>query len=299
MASMWDKLTGKAPWVEDPEEDEDDEALEEAEEAEDGTEDDAADEAEDETEDEIEDGDEGPRFRFGKKKQVAAHMKERAKDRSYLKAIGWWMIPMGACLVLLLLSLGVDGLMNNDARAQIARNTLTIQDNANKILTAKADIAAAESQKSQDEGRMVWAEDTHVEDDAAASAFFQRYMTWSNSAEYKALRDEFQIMYPGDSNALNCLFPEQWSYQDPNTLDVRDYIDREHLNLKFDRLTAYRLGSSVSTAAVSYGAIVLANRDADTFGSSTQRLAFYAEYDILDGAVALHNIYQLSDMKEY
>lgn len=279
MSTLWEKLTGKAPLVENK-----DDAAQAG-----GTENGAENKAE------------KKRIRKARReedKQMGT-MRARKKDYSFLKVILKWMIPIGICLALLIASKFVDGFMNNAARARIAEQVTVHGENQNKIITAQDDINAAQEQLKQDEGRMVFAGKPHDEDDAVAASFFGKYMTWSSGEEYEALREEFMLVAPDSPTAQECLFPKQWSYQDPDTLDIISYIDTEHMNLKFDRLEAYRTGASLETSGVSYAAIVLATRDADAFGSKSERLAFYAEYEIANGGIKLGRMYSLTGMEEY
>lgn len=290
MSSLLDKLTGKAPLREDPVD---------ANKAADGA-------AENEADGK---GKDSPKFGLNKKPKgpVASNMTERKTDYSYLLVILKWMIPMGVCLLLIIGATFTDSVMNSGLRSQISQQVVDHENLQNKINAKQAELDAkiADAEREANSGKIL-VSDKHIEDDAAAEKFFSRYLTWSSSKEYNELRGEFKAIYASSPQFVEVLFPEEWFCVDPVTYEQINYIDYEHMNLKFDRIESYRLGLGEDRVSPSYVAVITASRTNPNGSIST--VLFYTEYDIVqtageDGSVVrgmnLKRIVPLVEREDY
>lgn len=269
MSSLWDKLTGKAPFREDGETVEHDDAKK------------------------------PEKDKRGSNRAV--NMKERKRDFTPFISILKWLIPVGICLLLLIGSSFADSILNDASRLRIAEQVSQHKGYANIKDTKNADIKARQAQIALDEGRIVHASDTNDADNAVAGEFFRKYLTWGSSEEYNKLRDEALGLFENEAgNIMSCLFPVQWQYYDPDTLDLVYYIDKEGLNLKFDSLESYRTGTATDTGGVTYSAIVSATRNVmSQYGTVSNKLMFYAEYEVAQGNLTLTAIYSITDRSDF
>lgn len=235
--------------------------------------------------------------------QRAANMKEKKRDFSSLIIILKWLIPVGVCLAVLIMSQFVDGMMNNKSRAAIAQQVDDHAANLSKIEVAKANIDAAKRQVEQDAGRMTWLDESknasYEPDMKVANTFFSRYLTWSSSKEYNSLRDEFLKMFEEFSIQSQTLFPKEWEYYSDKEKDKVTYIDSGDIALKFERLTAYRLGTPEGSVGTSYAGIVTAIRSVGPLDARPKTLAFYVEFDVIDSAVSLKTVSELVSQRGY
>ena len=266
MSSLFDKLTGKAPFRED------DDMPKDKSEAK---------------------ADKPKKAKPGR--QRASNMVEKKKDRSHLIVILKWAIPIFICIGLVIGSRFADGFINNDNRAEIAAKLSEHQANLNKIQQKTDGIKALQQQQQEDKDRMVSADGRHDEDDAIAIAEFTKYMTWSTGAAYNNLKDAAEHAHGVNSPMVRCLFPEQWNRYDPDTQNLIQYIDQEGLNLAYEGMKAYRTGSSAETGSVFYSAIITATRSLP--GAKAQRLMFYAEYTIKNKSFELTDMFMLDSME--
>lgn len=318
MASLWDKLTGKAPFVEDEEDELEDDELEEEDddESEDEEDDDEEDESEDEDEEEEDDDTEEDEPRRSGRKN-----RKSSGDGMIILS---WAIPIFLALFVLLGVKIFDGIYNSEYRKKITENEQTLKAKRDELDMKSAEYNGLEQNKQADQERALTNDDDKKKDDIVAEEFFKKYCTWNSdivasddygfyqnsgsSAQrtvgeyYDLLREDAkQNGYTEDSAFMKVFLPPQGEYFNRNG-DGRLYyeIDDTGLNCTFGNLVTYALKKGVTESARSYAGIVtVASRSAavDKFGSSTQQRV-YVKYSVDNGKIMNVKAYLLVSLPE-
>ena len=255
MASLWDKLTGKAPFVEDKENT-----------------------AEAETNESSKETKVEPKA----KKPLGV---DKLKSNEDLHTFGKWFAPIAICFALIIVANVAMNLVNSKRTTEITQqqdkilklnDEITIKGNEYYDMT-NLDTAAKENVSSADD-------DTSA-DDALAIELFKTYTTWSSGDEYenlrmKAINDEG---FSAAGSFVKTLLPEQGSYQDKNTGTWYYQIDSENLNCKYESLDTYKLDANGNYAAILKVSMI----DKSSTGMNAGKIvSIYTTYNVFNGSIS-------------
>ena len=255
MASLWDKLTGKAPFKEDVPADATENTAEKSEKTE-----------------------------KAEKVKVEKPAKKK-KDNTDLKTCAKWVAPIIGCFVAILLMNGVMTLVNSGRKNTIATqqdDILKIKDEITIKTNEYSDLVNLDT--AAKENVIDGAEDTSA-DDAVAAALFEKYTTWSSGDEYENLRLSAinEDGFSATSSFITTLLPAQGSYQDKDTGTWYYQVDSQNLNSKYESLKTYKLDGDGNYAAILKVSMI----DKSATGMNTGKIvSIYTTYTVYNGVLS-------------
>lgn len=219
--------------------------------------------------------------------KTAKNMTQRKADYSDVKIIGMWLVPILACLVVMIVMRIYAGSINRELLNTQALQEQQFHENKQTFDLRKNELDALERNKKAAESKIPIANEKNAADDQVAADYFRHFLTWASGEQYEELRREMLKFYGEDSSVISCWFPEQWNLYDEENMQLVWYIDAEHLNSEYQSLDAYMLHRVEGVNGTRYAAwITTANQNKDV--QSLQRETknyYYVEYDVTDKQV--------------
>ena len=265
MASLWDKLTGKAPMVDSPEENKAEDTNKVSAETKGSN---SAPVSQPSllakltgkapmVDDSVKTSTDGAQKTSIKDSKIAGAVKEHVFDNKDLKTVAMWALPIVICFVLIFIVKAIFTNINQPYNVKITEQNGTIITVSNDINAKNLEFQSLQSQESYREANNTSSDVDTTADDNVAIEFFKHYTTWDENPQekysagrvYADLCNEFREYCdnnPGkiDESFKLCLLPDQQIYDDPDT-GIRYYqVDFENRNLAFQSLQSYPITGS-------------------------------------------------------
>ena len=274
MARLWDKLTGKAPFKEDPETP------------------DTKDAKSSDTDATAKKTEKADTKSEPKDSKIKESLDKHVFNNKDLKTVLMWLIPIVVCVILVFITKAIFVAINDPLRNEISAQTVTMNTISNEINAKNNEYFAMESNENYHQKNNTSSDLDTSEDDAIMVEFLRKYTCWgldgsgnpsaTAGREFDELREDI-IDYRNthrdsttntfdiDESFVQCFFPNQGIYHDRETGVDYYQIDYENLNSHFETLSSYPVALISETATQYAGIVKLSTKATDGSGRLTYR----------------------------
>ena len=229
-------------------------------------------------------------------KPVKGNTKPSAYNKQDFIDIGKWLFPIVCCVVVVFVANAFGNKINQPARNELAKQSVTYTDTLNSIDIKTNQYNDMLAQEDALANFHYYEGDTSA-DNKIASDYFAKYCTWGDGKTYEELREAaLDEGYDAASSFMVCLLPEQFIYID-ESYKTHYAVDTYSQNMKFESLEDYPLQFNASLNQMEYsGILTLSSKTFTDAGiAKTKYTRCYVTYAICDGTIKDVNVALLVD----
>ncbi len=266
MASLLDKLTGKAPMIED----DDDDVVEEKASKEDTL-----------------------RQRSNENIARKSSKKKSSIDTESLGIIFKWFVPVLCCIAAAIIMNFIMTKYNAGAEQQLSERIKTHKEKQDELTLLAQQAQSSKTKDTMAKTGVTYAGEINETDKAIAEDFFKKFGTWSTGDQFDNLRREAMkdYGYAEDSSFMQVFLPRQGSYHDKDTGKWFYQIDYDKLHSKFERMQIFKLPQDNQSVVEQYYAGIVSLSRTENTGITTKDVItdVYVTYRIQDGSLKVES----------